>query len=281
MKTYLHDRLPSASDLCGFVDDPGMKRAALIFDRLYVPSLMPLDEVAVPSEMTFGIKDIDVQAFWAAHKTGELTRQGPFRREGERFDYVLFGIPHRHIASAYKRAGIKVTPVYGSLDDFEEEFPVGPDAAVVAALHHLPVVTDEDLSWAQIRHFREDPQSLSMYRSLRTWLQSGLGASSIHEATDIIGKKIEDYQWALRKHGIQTKIGVIREVLEIDGKLPLAVCLGVAATAATGPIIGALTAGLVIASKLTVYLAERQIEYEDLRRGPNSEIAYLVEAAKI
>lgn len=274
----IKDRPPKTTDLCGIAPDDAMKRAALIFDKLYVSIDKLNEENEIPPDMTFCMVAGEFNSLDFANKSGELKRIKSTlisREIGKGSTYqFLFELPLRHIVSAYSKIGINMVPFYPSNNLLEQEFPEGIGRAVVATLHNLPIISEAQVSWAQIRHFRDDPESIAKYRALRTWLHAGLESTSVSHATDLIAKKIDDYQWALQKHGLQTRIGFLRELLAFDCAFPTAASFGVT-SAVAGPIVGALAAGLVVTAKLTAFIAERRIEYQDLCRGPNSEIAIL------
>lgn len=59
------------------------------------------------------------------------------------------------------------------------------------------------MSWEQILEFRQDRGASRKYRNIRLWLRDGLHAETITEASELVEKKIEDYEWAIRKHGLK------------------------------------------------------------------------------
>ena len=82
---------------------------------------------------------------------------------------------------------------------------------------------------------------------------------------------------ALRKHGIRTIIGTVEEAL--DGKLTTGV------TAATGglnlaghPTLGFLVGAGMVIGKAVIKLIQNKLDYDDLERGPNSEVSWVYEA---
>lgn len=143
------------------------------------------------------------------------------------------------------------------------------------AINNLSVVDATKLDWSQVLEFREDVGAARKYRDLRIWLRSGLEAESVEEATDVIGQKIEDYEWAIRKHGLKSTVGGISQMFGWkDAAVAAAAGFGV------GAVWGALVAGSLLVGKASVWLAERRMEYETVRRGDNREIAIIYEACK-
>ena len=122
--------------------------------------------------------------------------------------------------------------------------------------------------------FRSDPEAVRKYRDLRIWLRSGLEAQSAQHATDIIGQKIDDYQWAVKRHGFQTSLGAFKAIFDWkESKLTVAASAFAALTG--GPIWAALAGGLGIAAQVGALLAERRLAAQDTIRGPNREVAIL------
>jgi len=104
-----------------------------------------------------------------------------------------------------------------------------------------------------------------------------LKAQSPSHAQEIIEQRISEYEWSIRKHGLSTTVGTLKAVL--DSKSLSAVATGgVIGALVGGPIFSALTAGLLLTSRVAVAVAERHIERESVRRGPGSEVALLYEA---
>jgi len=147
---------------------------------------------------------------------------------------------------------------------------------ILATLSQIPVAVEAELSWQQVRDFREDREAQRKYRDLHLWLQSGLSAKTEWQAKDIIEQKISDYRWAIKKHGIKTAAETITSLLGLGSVVPAAG--GVAAEAMKlGPVYGMLAGGSLVIAGTAAWIAKRQIEKEDIKRGTNREIAYLYE----
>ena len=92
--------------------------------------------------------------------------------------------------------------------------------------------------------------------------------------------RLGDYERALKKHGIKTVVGTIEETL--DGKYLLGAS-GIAGslTLAGHPVLGMLAAGFLIGGKIGVKLMQTKLDFDDVERGPNSEISWVYEAKKL
>lgn len=120
--------------------------------------------------------------------------------------------------------------------------------------------------------FRDDEDSQGKYKRFTHWLDKNMVGKSQSFIEDEISIRLENYEQALKKHGIKTILGTIQEAL--DGKYLLSAG---ALTLAGHPALGA---GLII-GKILVKLAQTKLDFDDVERGPNSEISWVYEAKKL
>jgi hypothetical protein len=156
----------------------------------------------------------------------------------------------------------------------------GDSVAFVAAMSMIPEVAEQHLSWDQIREFRDDSDALRKYRALKSWLQTAINAKTLSEAEDIIAQKLENYEWAIRKHGLRTVTGGLAAVLASDSLASIAAGAGIAALLHR-PIWALISTGLIAGTKAALWVAERKIDLRDVKYGPNSEVALLYEARRL
>ncbi len=194
-------------------------------------------------------------------------------------DKYIFQSNTKAVISSYAHCGITMVPCYEKLDLFNDEYPSGPTLVYQAALANLPVVDEKEVSWEQILRFRDDSEAARKYRALRTWLDQSVRANSVQEATDIIGKKLDDYEWAIKKHSLLTIKSALSQVLELN-KAGATLAMAGAAGVVGGPIWSAIAAGLVVTSQVALSLIERKIELEDIKRGEHAEVALIYDARK-
>jgi hypothetical protein len=183
------------------------------------------------------------------------------------------------LTEAYAKFGIDVIPIFPDQHAFSASFGSGPALAFQAALLNLPVVVEHALPWAQVLAFRADKEATRKYRDLRLWLRSGVSASTLSEAVDLIAQKVDDYTWAIRKHGLETRLGSFSSVLNWQSA-GSAVVAASAAGAAGGPLWAALGGGLVLFSEISAYVVKRNLLARSISRGPHREVALLYDAQK-
>lgn len=185
------------------------------------------------------------------------------------------------ISIAYSReCGIPVVPVFHIREEGERLLhEPGNYRVIVTTLSDLSIIDEEKLVWEQVQQFREDEDVRKKYRKLIHWLDAEMVGKSQAFIRDEISKRLDDYEWALKKHGIETLLGSISDVL--DGKfLAGASATGAVLSLLDEPGLAALTATGLVLSKAIVGISERLVALEDIRRGPNSEVAYIHEARK-
>ncbi|MBK8178526.1 MAG: hypothetical protein IPK67_06470 [Planctomycetes bacterium] len=147
---------------------------------------------------------------------------------------------------------------------------------MAALLSSVPIAIEDNLAWDQVASFRQDEAARRKYRDLHLWLDQASSATSQQHLQDIIGQKLDDYRWAIAKHGLITRISAVTSLLSLGAVVPEAG--GLAASAANiSPIVGTLLgAGLTVLG-VGAWAARREIELEDVKRGENREVAYIYE----
>ena len=269
------------------------KRALLLFDKVYAPPGV-LDQLPTAvRELTFSIPydPIDlpgVPGEWAerAVLNGLFgPREKDLRKNIDFLDSLVSsggdfrGVANRVVAQACQELGIDAMPSYSSEEHFALDFREGDYCTYQAALNNLPVLDGDQVSWDAILEFRQDRSALKKYRDLRLWLSDGLKAKSVDQATDLIAQRIDDYEWSLQKHGLKSIMGALSQVLDAKWFAALAGGAGLAGLIA-GPVGSAISAGLVASARVSVWIAERAVEREDVKRGKGSEIAVLYDARR-
>ncbi len=201
----------------------------------------------------------------------ELELAGTPKSEAEFVDG--FELSMRAIAESFARThGSAMVPVFGSAQERDRVYTHGDRTAVLSALMDLQLADEESLPWDQVLTFRADNESRRKYRRLLHWLDGSMLGKSQPFIEDEISQRLEDYERALKKHGIKTVIGTIEEAL--DGKY----ILGAGAFALVGhPILAVLATGLLVAGKIAVKLLRTSRAYDDVERGVNSEISWVHE----
>ena len=245
-----------------------VKTAALCYDRIWAPLIASEDKLIPKSIRCWEVSPMKIVIMASAEKTTELLRR-TFR------PFV------RSISKQFPtKSQISLVAIYGSVNERDREYLEGDRKVVVATLADLKVVDERQLTWEEVLEFRADEENRQKYKRFLHWLDKEMLGKSQAFIEDEISIRLEDYKQAIKKHGIKTVIGTVEEAL--DGKYLLGAS-GVASsfTLAGHPVLGMLAAGLLIGGKIRVKLMQTNLDFDDVERGPNSEISWVYEAKKL
>ena len=194
---------------------------------------------------------------------------------------IIMDLIYRDIAKAFStRYQIPVVTIYESRSNQKIVYSNGDRRVVVTTLENIGIVDERVLSWEQVLEFRKDQENREKYKRFLHWLDKEMVGKSQAFVEDEISIRLEDYEQALKKHGIKTVIGTIEEAL--DGKY-LFGASGIAGslTLAGHPVLGMLAAGLLIGGKIGVKLIQTKLDFDEVERGHNSEISWVYETKKL
>lgn len=171
-------------------------------------------------------------------------------------------------------------PIYNSLHYRDCAYHQGCRQSVVAMLSNLMIVDEKGLSWDQVLGFRKDKEAREKYKRFLHWLDKEMIGKSQAFIENDIALKLQDYEWALKKHGIKTVIGTISETL--DGKYLLGTTTVAASLVLAGyPTLAMLAGAGLVVGKVGVKLAEALLDFDDVERGQFSEISWVYEVKKL
>lgn len=276
------------------------KHAALFFDRIWVPprEFQDLsfwsdadkygDDQPPPDIAYCGQEDVAIYSQYA--DTNEWAgNANPFSIIATgRLPIAQTGVDLAKdlLAARYRQNGVHVVRVgHGrneeptaspsSVDLCEGAYDESNHYLIDAVLGSIPVPSVTRTSWQQVSEFRCDPESVRMYRNLRLWLHSGISAESPSHASDLIGQRVDRYEWALKKHGYETVLGSLEQLLD-----PTTIASVAGAAAVTGlfhgSVMAALAATTVAAGRVSVWAAKRLVERKDLDRyNETADVALL------
>ncbi len=180
----------------------------------------------------------------------------------------------------YLEKGLQITPIYDSGAARDVEYLPGETQAIVAAVSDLKVVDPRSLSWEQVQEFRKDNTAKIKLRRMRRWLDVDMKGSSVAQLTDAIASRLDDYEWSIRKHGLQTLTGTMSELL--DPKLLSATSATMAGLAySEGAIWAALGGAGIMVGRAAVSLVEKMVDLKDRKRDQGAEVAFVHEIKKL
>jgi hypothetical protein len=280
MQPYLVNRPAVAShERLAFPHPDSLKRAALLADRIYVPCWTPEYALeGIPVDVTFGDPALDHVTAEAAWMYAEVDwpwkLDDPHAKVRELLDIYL-----RKPLVQYRDRFPRTSIVPINYDVGSAVLPGGNDHAYQAVLGNIPVVLEEQLSWEQVLAFREDSEAKRKFRDLHLWI-GGLNVESERQATDLIAQKIDDYRYAIKKHGLSTWVHGISSFVSLGSLVPAAG--GFAASAANlSSAWGAALGGALAVAGASAWVAKRLMDKQDVARGEHREIAYLYDLQNI
>jgi len=243
--------LPSEVETAAIALKP--KTAALCYDRVWGAS----DGIVPRSIRCWGGTQAEVSGKGLAAdyniKTGRapiVAMVGPEEKKLEMLragtDYGL-AATFRDIAKSFsKRHRIYMFPIFDFIEQRNRMYQPGDREIIVTTLSNLDIVDEKQLTWEQVIEFRKDNENKQKYRRLLHWLDKDMVGKSRAFIQDDIAMKLEDYEWAIKKHGIKTVIGTIEETLDAKHLAGASGIVG-SFTYAGHPVLGMLVgAGLIL-----------------------------------
>jgi len=180
----------------------------------------------------------------------------------------FWGTHVRFLASRIERTGDatrQVVPFYDAWS-YGAAYKAGDREALRSILLHVPMVDETALSWEQVMHFREDPESRLHYHDFVHWLDEQVCGVTTSRVADILTGKFTKYQRALQKHGIRTVLGIVSATL---GGISVPSLVQQISQDAVWVSAGA---GILIAGSIVAQVVKEHI---DGRPEPQDEIAWI------
>ncbi|MBQ6100499.1 MAG: hypothetical protein IJL02_11645 [Methanobrevibacter sp.] len=143
-----------------------------------------------------------------------------------------------------------------NLSEFEKQTT---HSAYEVCLSNMPVIVEERLKWRQVLEIRKDTKSIDKIRRFRRWVDLELDGKSRDEIIESLEKAIDDYKYALKKHGIMTAIGGLTTILSTSSTV---------VDAFSGDFPAQVVAGLAISGGLITYTATQLSDYFEKKREP-------------
>ncbi len=120
---------------------------------------------------------------------------------------------------------------------------------------------------------------------MRNWLDTEMVGKSISYVSDAIATRLDGYEWALKKHGIETVTGAVSDLLDYR-------FLASAGSVVGGLLAGGLWAGAgtglaelvgagIVIGKAAVSVVNKRVDLADRKRGEGSEVAFVHELKKL
>ena len=276
--------LPSANQTAAITLKP--KTTALCYDRVWGTS----DDVVPPTIRCWGGTQVESSGTGLAADFNMKTDRAPIVAmvgpEDKKLEMLRAGT-NLGLASAFRKIsigfcgehGVPLVPIYDFVRQRDKMYKEGDREVIIATLSDLEIVDEKQLSWEQAIEFRADKESRKRYRRFLHWLDKEMIGQSQDYIENEIVIKLDDYQSALAKHGIRTIAGTIEQSL--DGKMFLKAFAAEKALNLAGyPNLGVVVGTGMVVGKTVIKLTQVMLGYDDMERGPNSEISWVYEAKR-
>jgi len=263
------------------------KTAALTFDKVY---RIPILDESVPEELGFycatkaEIAVVAMSLFvTAAQEAGIELNQDKGNQEvsAEKKSPAENEVQSLRLLCSQFQKEFQIAPTifFNERGSCRNEFPIGKHQILTAAIPNIAMVDESSLTWEQVIEFRRDIDTRKKYRRLVRWVNTELKETAPEEIEDLIAIRLDDYQWALKKHGIKVSLGALSCLL--DPKFLGVVSATVAATAVAGGGVWAALAGASLTvGQAAITFGTALIDGLDARRKDNYEVAYIHEIQK-
>ncbi|WP_302117410.1 hypothetical protein [Allorhodopirellula heiligendammensis] len=108
-----------------------------------------------------------------------------------------------------KASGRNLQPFVGSGSAYSHVLSPGDFQVVSASIESMELIDEEKLSWEQVMEVRRDSKARRSLRRFLNWLDLEYSGKPADAVKDAICLRFEDYNEALKKHGLTTKTGVL------------------------------------------------------------------------
>jgi len=136
-------------------------------------------------------------------------------------------------------------------------------------IRNIPCAIEDKLHWHQVLEIRQDEKSLESIKRFKRWLNADFVGKSESEIIESIEESIDDYRFAMKKHGVITTVGSLSTLLTSAAST---------ITALTGNSIGMISTCLVVNAGIFTFTTQKIAEYIEKKREP---IAFLYDIEKI
>jgi len=179
---------------------------------------------------------------------------------------------NQYARSIEKLFNIHVTPMYHEPTQFERDFTQYEQqtefSLMQICMDNIPEIDESLLKWEQINEIRHDRNEIEKLRRFRLWSFTELSGKSKEEIRCEFEKELDDYKFALKKHGIMTSMGGITTVLSASATVLDGINNG---------LLSGIAAGVTVTSAIIYFTAQQIAEYFETSRKP---IAYVYDIAK-
>jgi hypothetical protein len=267
--------------------DRAPKTAALMFDRVITlgePCPEPIGLDVFAHDRSGDGRKVGLEFVIDGENTSILTRdeaakQPPNLYSGDNLDAAWDSASNflLRIASEELRLklGLEVYPMYHSIEAYSSEYKPGNYSVITASLENLKPVQEGTMDWPQVIEFRSDKDAHRKYRRMIHWLDGNMLGRSQEFVEDEIAAEIEDYERALRKHGLDTCLGILKDIL--DPKVLVAATAVGGALFQVDSLLGVLAGSGITLANVVVKAVKDARDLKSANEASRGHIAYILQ----
>lgn len=142
----------------------------------------------------------------------------------------------RIVSNLYYQRKKKIVPIFFNKTDFEESFRIHGSTdyngrrilykeehflqnkqsqanVIEATIKNVAMIIEDSLTWDQVKQIRQDKSSIAKLKRFKQWAAKNLTGSTNEEIREYLDNTIEEYEYALKSHGVMTALGGFTTIL--------------------------------------------------------------------
>lgn len=135
--------------------------------------------------------------------------------------------------------------------------------AIEVCINFIPEVLEDRLDWQQVLDMRADKESIMKLRKFKNWVITDLSGKTEKEIIASLEQTLDEYTFALRKHGVLTTIGGLSTILSAASSV---------LSMSSDNRLEILSTAFVITAGILTYSSSQAAEYLHNKKSP---IAYI------
>lgn len=169
-------------------------------------------------------------------------------------------------------AGTSFTPIYESKKDFDNDYIFGDYEIIIATINNLSLVDENALEWDQVLEFRKDKDCQIHYKKFLNFIKDSKQKNDYELIIYDIEKKYDLYKKSLKKHGINTVLGCISDI--INAKTISSTALITLITNYIDSKYIPLSIGISTGMNLVIEITKKAINYEKPKADDSIALIY-------
>lgn len=246
-------------------------RVVPLSSALTVPESIKLS-VELPKDHPEEIANFD-HFFAKVIATTEDNREDVIHVEMRKYEENRALILHKFLADR----GLRSVPYFYDNDSYDGYMAQGDGECVEFKFLNAPLIDINSVTWDHITELRRDLDFKRKLRAFRLLFEDDYSGKGINYVTDSLLKRIDDYEQACKRNGVELMLSSCQNILSsksLLGSLGL-VAAGIL-TGNPGIIAASAVSGAVIElGRLSIHVAQKKLEFD--RKSSADGIAYLAD----